>query len=63
MSGNIDTPEGVFDGLMQSMVCREQLNWREKARHIIVVSTDAPFHLAGDGKVMVLTKKKKRNLK
>ncbi|KAK6623216.1 hypothetical protein RUM43_009068 [Polyplax serrata] len=51
MSGNIDTPEGVLDGLMQAMVCQKELNWREKARHIIVVSTDAPFHLAGDGKL------------
>lgn len=51
MSGNLDTPEGVLDALMQATVCKEQINWRQKARHILVMSTDAEFHLAGDGKV------------
>ncbi|KAK2576870.1 hypothetical protein KPH14_005497 [Odynerus spinipes] len=51
ISGNVDTPEGGFDALMQAMVCTEKIKWRPNARHLIVFSTDASFHLAGDGKL------------
>lgn len=51
MSSNIDMPEGILDGLMQAMVCKKEINWREKARHVVVASTDGEFHIAGDGKV------------
>lgn len=51
MSGNLDAPEGGFDAIMQAVVCREQIGWREKARRLLVFSTDAGFHYAGDGKV------------
>lgn len=53
MSGNNDTPEGTLEAILEAIVCKKQINWREKARHILVVSTDAPFHLAGDGKVLI----------
>jgi len=36
---------------MQAIVCREQIGWRERARRLLVFSTDAGFHYAGDGKV------------
>ncbi|GJQ85657.1 hypothetical protein Trydic_g20205 [Trypoxylus dichotomus] len=51
VSGNLDAPEGGFDALMQAIVCKQQIGWRENARHIIVFSTDAEFHIAGDGKL------------
>lgn len=51
VSGNIDAPEGGFDAIMQAIVCREQIGWREKARRLLVFSTDAGFHYAGDGKL------------
>lgn len=47
-SGNYDSQEATFDALMQAMVC-EKINWRESWK-LIVVSTDAPYHSAGDGK-------------
>lgn len=50
ISGNLDSPEGGFDALMQVMVC-DEIGWRENARKIIIFSTDAKFHYAGDGKV------------
>ncbi|XP_017784338.1 PREDICTED: integrin beta-PS-like [Nicrophorus vespilloides] len=50
-SGNQDTPEGGFDALMQAMVCKDVIGWRETARRIIVFSTDATSHIAGDGKL------------
>lgn len=51
MSGNLDSPEGGLDALMQVMVCNEEIGWRQNARHLIIFSTDASFHVAGDGKV------------
>lgn len=54
VSGNLDAPEGGFDAIMQSVVCRQQIGWREQARRLLVFSTDASFHYAGDGKVSLL---------
>jgi len=51
MSGNLDGPEGGLDAMMQVIVCTKEIGWRQKARHLIVFSTDANFHIAGDGKV------------
>ncbi|XP_017775813.1 PREDICTED: integrin beta-PS-like [Nicrophorus vespilloides] len=50
-SGNIDNPEGGFDALMQAMVCKEEIGWRDSARHLIIYSSDESFHIAGDGKL------------
>ncbi|XP_033214919.1 integrin beta-PS-like [Belonocnema kinseyi] len=51
VSGNLDAPEGGFDAIMQAIVCTKQIGWREKARRLLVFSTDASFHFAGDGKL------------
>ncbi|KAF7491918.1 Integrin beta-1 [Sarcoptes scabiei] len=51
ISGNLDSPEGTLDALMQVMVCREEIGWRENSDKIIVVATDEEFHYAGDGKL------------
>nr|CAD7574295.1 unnamed protein product [Timema californicum] len=53
VSGNLDAPEGGFDAIMQAMVCHQQIGWRPKARHLLVFSTDADFHMAGDGRKLV----------
>lgn len=37
--------------MMQAIVCRNEIGWREKARRLLVFSTDAEFHYAGDGKL------------
>lgn len=36
---------------MQAVVCRNNIGWREQARRLLVFSTDAGFHYAGDGKL------------
>lgn len=54
VSGNLDAPEGGFDAIMQAIVCRDQIGWRSQARRLLVFSTDAGFHYAGDGKVCSL---------
>ncbi|OQV13505.1 Integrin beta-PS [Hypsibius exemplaris] len=51
ISGNLDAPEGSFDAIMQSIACRNDVGWRDKARKLLVLSTDASFHSAGDGKL------------
>lgn len=51
VSGNLDAPEGGFDAIMQAVVCRQQIGWRDQARRLLVFSTDAGFHYAGDGKL------------
>lgn len=54
VSGNLDAPEGGFDAIMQAIVCKERIGWREHARRLLVFSTDASFHYAGDGKVIMI---------
>lgn len=36
---------------MQAVACRDRIGWREQARRLLVFSTDAGFHYAGDGKL------------
>ncbi|GAB6025583.1 hypothetical protein CHUAL_011311 [Chamberlinius hualienensis] len=51
ISGNLDTPEGGFDAIMQAIVCNKEIGWRNVSRKILLVATDAGFHFAGDGKL------------
>ncbi|KOC68093.1 Integrin beta-PS [Habropoda laboriosa] len=51
VSGNLDSPEGGLDAMMQAMVCTEEIGWRQNARRLIIFSTDASYHIAGDGKL------------
>nr|XP_016942202.1 integrin beta-PS isoform X1 [Drosophila suzukii]XP_036675853.1 integrin beta-PS isoform X1 [Drosophila suzukii]XP_036675854.1 integrin beta-PS isoform X1 [Drosophila suzukii] len=51
VSGNLDAPEGGFDAIMQAIACRSEIGWRDSARRLLVFSTDAGFHYAGDGKL------------
>ena len=56
ISGNLDTPEGGFDALMQVASCNQTLNWEpvDRAHRIVIFVTDASPHIAGDGKVCLL---------
>ncbi|KAF2352631.1 Integrin beta subunit VWA domain [Trinorchestia longiramus] len=50
ISGNVDAPEGGLDALMQAIVCWKEVGWRRQARRLLILSTDATFHHAGDGR-------------
>jgi len=50
-SSNQDNPEGSLDAMMQAIVCKEKVGWRPGATHLLLLSTDANFHYAGDGKL------------
>lgn len=51
ISGNLDAPEGGFDAIMQAIACKDEIGWRTNSRKILLYSTDAAFHFAGDGKL------------
>ncbi|RWS15929.1 integrin beta-PS-like protein, partial [Dinothrombium tinctorium] len=51
VSGNLDGPEGGLDAIMQAIVCKERIGWRNQSRKLLVYATDASFHYAGDGKL------------
>uniref|UniRef100_UPI00358F9F55 integrin beta-2-like n=1 Tax=Myxine glutinosa TaxID=7769 RepID=UPI00358F9F55 len=50
ISGNLDSPEGGFDAIMQAAVCGDKIGWRDNTR-LLVYTSDAGFHFAGDGKL------------
>lgn len=47
---NNDEPEAGFDALMEAMVCKDRIGWRDNSHKIILLSTDSTYHSAGDGK-------------
>ena len=49
ISISVDIPEGTLDAMMQAIVCRDVVGWREKSRKILLVMTDDLVHTAGDG--------------
>uniref|UniRef100_A0A8C8HTZ6 Integrin beta n=1 Tax=Oncorhynchus tshawytscha TaxID=74940 RepID=A0A8C8HTZ6_ONCTS len=51
ISGNLDSPEGTLDAIMQAAVCGERIGWRNSSTRLIVLTTDDGFHMAGDGKL------------
>ncbi|TRY72896.1 hypothetical protein DNTS_021711 [Danionella cerebrum] len=51
ISGNMDTPEGGFDAMLQAAVCKKDIGWRPEAKHLLLVMTDQPSHLTLDSKL------------
>ena len=51
---NLDRPEGCLEALMQAVVCKDQIGWRNDSHKLIVLSTDSPYHIAGDAKVIFI---------
>jgi Ca2+-binding RTX toxin-like protein len=47
--GNFDASEAQLEGLLQIANRTDELGFRDNSRQIVVLSTDAPFHVAGDG--------------
>uniref|UniRef100_A0A8C5RXS1 Integrin beta n=1 Tax=Laticauda laticaudata TaxID=8630 RepID=A0A8C5RXS1_LATLA len=51
ISGNIDTPEGGFDAVLQAVVCQSHIGWRKEAKRLLLMMTDQTSHLALDSKL------------
>ncbi len=49
ISTNVDAPEGTLDAIMQAIVCKDVIGWREKSRKVLMIMTDDTMHTAGDG--------------
>lgn len=44
-----DLPEAQLEGLMQVALREEEVGYRKDSRRVVVLSTDAEYHKAGDG--------------
>ncbi|XP_036396613.1 integrin beta-2-like [Megalops cyprinoides] len=53
ISGNLDVPEGGLDAIMQAAVCGDKIGWGNSTR-LLVFTTDAGFHMAGDGRLAAI---------
>ncbi|XP_074543787.1 integrin beta-8 [Halichoeres trimaculatus] len=51
ISGNMDTPEGGLDAMLQAAVCKRAVGWRPEAKHLLLLMTDQPSHLALDSRL------------
>lgn len=51
ISGNLDSPEGSLDAMMQASVCGDLIGWRNSSTRLLVLTTDDGFHMAGDGRL------------
>ncbi|XP_076167863.1 integrin beta-nu [Ptiloglossa arizonensis] len=51
VTGNVDNLEGGLDGIVQAIVCANEVGWGRQARKIILMATDGLLHFAGDGKL------------
>ncbi|XP_038227153.1 integrin beta-4 isoform X7 [Dermochelys coriacea] len=49
ISGNLDAPEGGFDAILQTAVCKEKIGWRNDSTHLLLFSTESAFHYEADG--------------
>ncbi|XP_023696608.1 integrin beta-7 [Paramormyrops kingsleyae] len=50
ISGNLDSPEGGLDAMIQAAVCQDQIGWGNVTR-ILVYTSDDTYHMAGDGRL------------
>ncbi|XP_038144774.1 integrin beta-8 isoform X2 [Cyprinodon tularosa] len=50
ISGNVDTPEGGLDAMLQAAVCKA-VGWRPDAKRLLLLMTDQPSHLALDSRL------------
>ncbi|XP_008330251.1 integrin beta-8 [Cynoglossus semilaevis] len=51
ISGNMDTPEGGLDAMLQTAVCEGEVGWRREAKRLLLLMTDQPSHLALDSRL------------
>ncbi|KAM9838271.1 integrin beta-8 [Aulostomus maculatus] len=51
ISGNMDTPEGGLDAMLQAVVCQKAVGWRPEAKRLLLLMTDQPSHLALDSRL------------
>ncbi|MEB3885594.1 pre-peptidase C-terminal domain-containing protein [Lyngbya sp. CCY1209] len=50
IGNGMDLPEAQLEGLMQVALREKEVGYRNNSRRVVVLSTDADYHQAGDGK-------------
>lgn len=53
---NNDAEEAGLEALSQVAVCKDKIGWKQEAKHLLIFSTDAASHLAGDGRLAGINK-------
>ena len=56
ISTNVDDPEDPLGAMLQAVVCKELVGWRENSRKILLIMTDDVLHTAGDGRLAGIVK-------
>jgi len=56
----VDNLEGGLDGVVQAIVCEQQVGWAHQARKLMLLATDGLLHFAGEGKVIDDKRDKRR---
>ena len=56
VSSNVDDPEDPLGAMLQAVVCKELVGWRENSRKILLIMTDDVLHTAGDGRLAGIVK-------
>ncbi|KAL6254269.1 hypothetical protein P5V15_014884 [Pogonomyrmex californicus] len=51
VTGNVDNLEGGLDGIVQAIVCDQQIGWTYQTRKLMLIATDGLLHFAGEGKL------------
>lgn len=51
ITANLDNVEGGLDALMQVLVCKNNIGWRDQSRKVVIFATDSKMHFSGDGKL------------
>ncbi|XP_065180483.1 integrin beta-6-like [Sycon ciliatum] len=51
VSANIDDPEDSLTALVQAATCDSAVGWQQKSRKVVVVASDAGYHIAGEGRL------------
>ena len=56
ISTNVDDPEDPLGAMLQAVICKDLIGWRETSIKIILVMTDDVLHTAGDGRLAGIVK-------
>ena len=56
ISSNVDDPEDPLGAMLQAVVCKGLVGWRENSRKILLIMTDDVLHTAGDGRLAGIVK-------
>ena len=56
ISANVDDPEDPLGAMLQAVVCKGLVGWRENSRKILLVMTNGVLHTAGDGRLAGIVK-------